>query len=350
MSGGVDSSLMAALLREQGAEVIGVFLQVWDYQRDQVTRHGSCCATEDAYDARRVCDKLGIPFYAMDMRQNFAESVIEPFIDDYARGRTPNPCERCNRFVKFGALLRAANELEVEWIATGHYVQRMDNSEGSHLLRAVDRDKDQSYFLATTRKEAIARLLFPLGAMRKETVREAAAARGLHTADKQESQDICFIPDGDRIAFLQRHGNGTGLQPGEIVSKDGTVLGRHHGIAHFTLGQRRGLGLSGGPWRVVALDGEQARVHVAPAKDVRLRRLRLTAWNRICPQSMPSRILAMVRYRATPQPCRWQRDGDSLVLDFESPCELTAPGQVVALYDGDELLGGGIIREVELDS
>ncbi|RMH50015.1 MAG: tRNA 2-thiouridine(34) synthase MnmA, partial [Zetaproteobacteria bacterium] len=214
MSGGVDSSLVAALLQQQGAEVIGVFLQVWDYQRTEVARHGSCCALEDAYDARRVCDRLGIPFYSMDMRHAFRQQVIDPFIADYAAGRTPNPCARCNRFVKFGALLRAADELGVEWIATGHYVQRVDDACGTRLLRAIDRTKDQSYFLATTEPAAIQRLCFPLGRMHKEEVRARAARMGLPTAAKRESQDICFIPDGDRTAFLRAQRMEEGFRPG----------------------------------------------------------------------------------------------------------------------------------------
>ncbi|MDQ6963618.1 MAG: tRNA 2-thiouridine(34) synthase MnmA, partial [Mariprofundales bacterium] len=263
MSGGVDSSVVAGILQQHGAEVIGIFLQVWDYQRSSISRHGSCCAQEDAYDARRVCDRLGIPFYAMDMREEFTSSVVAPFVADYAAGRTPNPCERCNRFVKFGALLKAADELEVDYIATGHYVQRVDDSYGTHLLRAVDESKDQSYFLATTPQSVLHRLLFPLGGMRKPEVRALARAMNIPTAEKRESQDICFIPDGDRVAFLRQQESGGGFQPGSIVDLNGNILGEHSGIANFTMGQRRGLKLSGGPWRVVNLDGSRAEVTVA---------------------------------------------------------------------------------------
>ncbi|MDX8412458.1 MAG: tRNA 2-thiouridine(34) synthase MnmA [Mariprofundales bacterium] len=348
MSGGVDSSVVAGMLQQQEAEVIGVFLQVWDYQRSEVSRHGSCCALEDAYDARRVCDKLGIPFYAMDMREAFAHSVIEPFVADYAVGRTPNPCERCNRFVKFGALLKAADELGVEWIATGHYVQRIDDASGTRLLRGVDDNKDQSYFLATTPQDALRRLLFPLGGMRKPEVRALAQAMKIPTAEKRESQDICFIPNGDRVEFLRQQKGDSGFQSGDIVDLHGRVLGQHNGIANFTMGQRRGLKLSGGPWRVVSLNGATAQVTVAPADRALLSQVRVTEWNRIAPQPMPQQLSASLRYHATPQPCCWSMDGKDMILQFNTPCEVTAPGQVAALYDGNEVIGGGIIAKVEL--
>ncbi len=347
MSGGVDSSVVAALLQRQGAEVIGVFLQVWDYRRSEVSRHGSCCALEDAYDARRVCDKLGIPFYAMDMQEAFTRDVIEPFVAGYASGETPNPCERCNRFVKFGALLKAADKLGVESIATGHYARRVDDASGSHLLRGIDRGKDQSYFLSTTKPEALQRLLFPLGHLHKTEVRALARAMAIPTATKHESQDICFIPNGDRIAFLRRQRAARGLESGAIVTRDGTVLGHHQGIAHYTIGQRRGLNLSGGPWRVVGLDGAAAKVIVAPAEEATLSRVTIANWNKIAPRPMPDRLSAALRYHAEPQPCHWIAAGDDLILHFDRPCDITAPGQVAALYDGDEVIGGGIISEVE---
>ena len=194
MSGGVDSSVTAALLAHAGADVVGVFLHVWDYNREDVNRHGSCCALEDSYDARRVADHLGIPFYSMDMREAFRRDVIDPFIADYEHGRTPNPCERCNRFVKFGALLEVADKLEAEFVATGHYVRRLDNANGVRIYKGADTRKDQSYFLATTNRQQAARLLFPVGHLVKNETRGLARAFGLSTADKHESQDICFIP------------------------------------------------------------------------------------------------------------------------------------------------------------
>jgi len=345
MSGGVDSSVMAALLKAAGADVLGVFLHVWDYSRDEVSGHGSCCALEDAYDARRVADHLGIPFYAMDMREAFRRDVIEPFIDDYGSGRTPNPCERCNRFVKFGALLAAADRLEAAYVATGHYVQRRDDTNGVHIYRGHDEKKDQSYFLATTRREQVERILFPVGHLRKDDTRRLAVHFDLPTAGKHESQDICFIPAGDRIGFLKKQGAAAGFRPGEIVDDRGEVLGRHEGIAHYTLGQRKGLNLAGGPWHVVALDGNTARVVVAPPEEALITAVEVddVAWIRR--PGKGEAVTAKVRYQMQPASCVLDIDG-SVHVRFDMPQKPTAPGQVAAFYVGNELLGGGIIRSV----
>ncbi len=347
MSGGVDSSVMAVLLQRAGAEVVGVFLHVWDYSRDEVQRHGSCCATEDAYDARRVADMLGIDFYNMDMRDAFRRDVIDPFITGYASGHTPNPCERCNRFVKFGVLLAAADRLEAEFVATGHYVRRRDNAAGVRLFRGTDTSKDQSYFLATTDRARATRLLFPVGHMRKEETRRIARAAGLPTASKHESQDICFIPGGDRLAFLRGQGARDGLVPGDIVDMQGRVLGRHNGIAAFTLGQRRGLGLSGGPWRIVALDGRRARVVVAPPEQARMRAVHVARLSWIRAPAGTEPVSVQLRYQARPVACTVVPLEDGAEIRLAAPQPLTAPGQVAALYAGDELLGGGIVRAVQ---
>ncbi len=346
MSGGVDSSVAAALLAHAGADVVGVFLHVWDYNRDQVNRHGSCCAQEDAYDARRVADHLGIAFYSMDMREAFRRDVIDPFIADYETGRTPNPCERCNRFVKFGSLLEAADELGAEFVATGHYVRRRDDAGGVVVYRGADARKDQSYFLATTNREQASRLLFPVGHLVKDDTRKLARAFGLPTADKHESQDICFIPAGDRIAFLRREGAEAGFRPGFIVDTKDRVLGSHNGIAHYTLGQRKGLGLSGGPWHVVALDGTANRVVVAPPEDAMIRAVRVAGVSWIRRPETLDGIEAKLRYQSAATPCMatW-RDGD-LMLEFAGPQKPSAPGQVAAFYLGEELLGGGIVDAV----
>jgi tRNA-uridine 2-sulfurtransferase len=347
MSGGVDSSVTAALLAHAGADVVGVFLHVWDYNREDVNRHGSCCALEDSYDARRVADHLGIPFYSMDMREAFRRDVIDPFIADYEHGRTPNPCERCNRFVKFGALLEVADKLEAEFVATGHYVRRLDNANGVRIYKGADTRKDQSYFLATTNRQQAARLLFPVGHLVKNETRGLARAFGLSTADKHESQDICFIPAGDRIAFLQREGAAVGFRAGVIVDSEGNMLGRHAGIAHYTLGQRKGLGLSGGPWHVVALDGEHARVVVAMPEQAMIRGVRVADVNWVRrPEDMDG-LEVKLRYQSRPASCRAERvDGDILELSFDEAQKPTAPGQVAAFYAGDELLGGGIVEAV----
>ncbi|MDQ6992185.1 MAG: tRNA 2-thiouridine(34) synthase MnmA [Mariprofundus sp.] len=346
MSGGVDSSVMAVLLKEAGLDVVGVFLNVWDYSRDEVNRHGSCCSLEDSYDARRVADHIGIPFYAMDMRKEFRRDVIDPFIADYETGRTPNPCERCNRFVKFGALLETADQLEASFIATGHYVQRRDDEHGLHLFKGNDAHKDQSYFLATTNREQAKRILFPVGGLEKNDTRRLAHHYALPTADKHESQDICFIPAGDRIAFLKREGAKSGFREGDIVSQDGALLGRHQGIAHYTLGQRKGLGLPDGPWHVVSLDGVTARVVVAHPEDAMIRSVDVggIVWIRTpCEGEL---VTAKVRYQMQPAICTLEASDEGLKVRFDSPQKPSAPGQVAAFYSGDELLGGGIVSRV----
>jgi len=346
MSGGVDSSVVAALLKEAGADVIGVFLNVWEYRREDVAGQGSCCSLDDAYDARRVCDQVGIPFYNMDMRENFRRDVIDPFIADYESGRTPNPCERCNRFVKFGALLDAADHLEAEFVATGHYVQRQDDETGVHIYKGNDDKKDQSYFLATTRLEQVKRILFPVGHLQKNGTRILAEHYDLLTAHKHESQDICFIPAGDRITFLKREGAKAGFRAGDIVDREGNRLGTHAGIAHYTLGQRKGLGLPNGPWHVVELDGVTARVVVAPPEDALIQHVRVgdVAWLRDV-QDITA-VTAKVRYQMRPAPCRLEYAEDYVDILFDAPQKPTAPGQVAAFYLDDELLGGGIVSQV----
>jgi tRNA-specific 2-thiouridylase len=342
MSGGVDSSVMAALLKEAGADVIGVFLNVWDYSRDEVAGHGSCCSLDDAYDARRVADQIGIPFYNMDMRENFRHNVIDPFIADYETGRTPNPCERCNRFVKFGALLEAADKLEAEYVATGHYVQRRDDENGVHIFKGNDAKKDQTYFLATISREQAARILFPVGHLEKDGTRKLAEHYKLLTAGKHESQDVCFIPTGDRIGFLKEQGATAGFRLGDIVDREGNRLGSHEGIAHYTLGQRKGLGLPNGPWHVVELDGKLARVVVAHPEDAMIREVDVEDVSWIRKPVAGERIEAKVRYQMIPALCALTVNGNAHIR-FDEPQKPTAPGQVAAFYSGDELLGGGIV-------
>jgi len=346
MSGGVDSSVMAVLLKEAGLDVIGVFLNVWEYSRDEVSGHGSCCSLEDSYDARRVADQIGIPFYAMDMQDEFRRNVIDPFINDYETGRTPNPCERCNRFVKFGALLKAADQLEALYVATGHYVQRRDAEDGIHLYKGNDNKKDQSYFLATTSRAQAERVLFPVGHLEKDDTRKLARYFQLATAEKHESQDICFIPTGNRIEFLKREGASAGFRPGNIVDLEGNYLGRHAGIAHYTLGQRKGLGLPDGPWHVVGLDGSISQVVVAHPEDALISAVDVGEVSWIRPPVAGEAVTAKVRYQMRPAACSVQLDGNSLHIIFDERQKPTAPGQVAAFYIGDELIGGGIVSQV----
>jgi tRNA-specific 2-thiouridylase len=346
MSGGVDSSVMAALLKGAGLDVVGVFLNVWEYAREDVSGHGSCCSLEDAYDARRVADSVGIPFYSMDMREAFRRDVIDPFVADYESGRTPNPCERCNRFVKFGALLKAADQLEAQYVATGHYVQRADDENGIHLYKGNDAKKDQSYFLATTNREQASRILFPVGGMEKDDTRKLARFYRLPTAEKHESQDICFIPNGDRIAFLKSEGADRGFVAGDIVERDGKVLGQHPGIAHYTLGQRKGLGLPDGPWHVVGLDGERAAVIVAHPEDAVISEIEVNDLSWIRKPEVDETVLVKVRYQMQPAACHMEGDDALLHIRFETTQKPTAPGQVAAFYVGDELVGGGIVSRI----
>jgi len=342
MSGGVDSSLAAALLKDAGAEVVGVFLHVWDYSREDSTRHGSCCATEDAYDARRVADKLGIAFYSLDVRASFRQQVIDPFIEDYESGRTPNPCARCNHFIKFGVLLQAAERMQAKYVATGHYVQRRDDQNGVRLFRGADRSKDQTYFLATTMRAQAKRILFPVGHLTKSETRHLARGFDLSTATKEESQDICFIPAGDRVGFLHEQGSTSGFMPGDIVDRSGHVLGRHSGIAHFTIGQRRGLGLSNGPWIVVGMDS--GRVTVDRPSNALIEGVKVGQVSWIRKPDNEDRLSIQVRYRASSFACSLDVRPSMAVARFDAPQSSTAPGQVAAFYSGEELLGGGIIQ------
>jgi len=342
MSGGVDSSLAAALLQDAGADVVGVFLHVWDYSRSDLSGRGSCCAAEDAYDARRVADKLGIPFYSLDVRGAFRQQVIDPFIADYEAGRTPNPCAQCNRFIKFGVLLDAAEKLQARYVATGHYVRRHDNNSGVRLFRGADHSKDQTYFLATTLRSQASRILFPVGHLSKSETRDLASQFNLPTAAKSESQDICFVPTGDRIGFLHEQGSTAGFISGDIVDRSGHRLGRHAGIAHFTMGQRRGLGLSDGPWIVVGIEGSRVMVDRPSSALIQGVRIGELSWIRR-PEGEDD-LTIKVRYRAPSASCVLTMEATTAEARFDVPQPPTAPGQVAAIYTGEELLGGGIIK------
>ena len=344
MSGGVDSSVVAALAARAGAEVIGVTLQLYDHG-EAVGRAGACCAGRDIRDARAVCDRLGIPHYVFDHASSFKTAVIDRFADEYLAGRTPIPCVQCNTGPKFTDLLGLARELGADALATGHYVRRVEpaGADGSRaeLHRAADPARDQSYFLYATTQAQLDYLRFPLGGLPKPRVRELAVELGLSVAAKPDSQDICFVPDGDYAGLVRKLRPGAD-HGGEIVDLAGRVLGDHPGLINYTIGQRRGLNLGGtaAPLYVVRLDASERRVVVGPRAALAVAAARLEAVNWIGGgRDVP--MTAKVRSMARPVPARLH--GDRLV--FDAPEYGVAPGQAAVLYAGERVLGGGVIAE-----
>ena len=340
MSGGVDSSVVAALAAATGAEVIGVTLQLYDHG-EAVGRSRSCCAGRDIHDARAVAERLGIAHYVLDYESRFRDSVIERFADEYARGRTPIPCIRCNQSVKFSDLYGLARDLGADCLATGHYVRRVAGPTGPELHRAADPARDQSYFLFATTREQLGYLRFPLGGLPKPAVREIARDLGLIVADKSDSQDICFVPNGDYASVVKKV-RPEAAQPGEIVDLGGRVLGRHAGLIHFTVGQRRGLEIGGQaePLYVVRLEPEARRVVVGPKEALAVGAARLSGLNWLG-EGQQGGLAAKVRSMARPAPAAF--DGET--LHFDAPEYGVAPGQAAVIYDGSRVLGGGWIEE-----
>jgi tRNA-specific 2-thiouridylase len=340
MSGGVDSSVVAALAAKSGAEVIGVTLQLYD-QGEAAVRSKSCCAGQDIYDARAVADRLGIAHHVLDYESRFRTSVIERFADEYARGRTPIPCISCNQGVKFTDLLAFARDLDADCLATGHYVRRHRGPNGAELRRAADPARDQSYFLFATTRDQLDFLRFPLGDLPKAAVREIARELALAVAGKPDSQDICFVPDGD-YARLVTKVRPEAAVPGEIVDREGRVLGGHKGLIHFTVGQRRGLEIGGQaePLYVLRLEPESGRVVVGPKRALAVRGARLGAVNWLGEEQREG-LTAKVRSLASPAPARFERE----TVSFDRPEYGVSPGQAAVLYEGDRLLGGGWIEE-----
>ena len=339
MSGGVDSSVVAALAARTGAEVIGVTLQLYDHG-EAVKRSGSCCAGQDIYDARTVADRLGIAHYVLDYESRFRSSVIEHFADEYARGRTPVPCSLCNQGVKFTDLIEFARELGADCLATGHYVRRIPNGNRVELHKGADPRRDQSYFLYGTTRDQLDFLRFPLGDLPKSEVRRIAEEEGLIVATKPDSQDICFVPDGDYAGLVQKLRPET-IAPGEIVDLDGRVLGTHRGVVHFTIGQRRGIEIGGQaePLYVVRIEPEERRLVVGPRSALAVDAMRVDQLSWIAEDQTD--VAVKVRSLAPPVPAT--REGDW--VRFERPEFGVAPGQAAVFYDGSRLLGGGWIAE-----
>jgi tRNA-specific 2-thiouridylase len=349
MSGGVDSSVTAALLQRQGYEVIGITLQL--YSAAAAKRKGACCAGQDIYDARRVAERLGIAHYVLDYEQRFKERVIADFAKTYARGETPIPCVRCNERIKFADLMDTARELGAAALATGHYVRRVEGIDGPELHRPRDESRDQSYFLFATTQAQLSYLRFPLGDMEKRDVRALAGKLGLGVAEKPDSQDICFVPEGrysDIVAKLEPEA----ARAGDIVDLAGRTIGRHDGVLNFTVGQRKGLGLSGNaePLFVIALDAPNARVVVGPREALRTRSVFLRDVNWLSDVSAPFECAVKVRSTRPPVAARVTPLAERrAVVELLAPEESVAPGQACVFFAGTRVVGGGWIMRAEAE-
>jgi len=351
MSGGVDSSVTAALLKEQGHDVLGITMRVWDPSTCGISEEeaeASCCSPDDVRDAGRIADQLGIPFYVVNFEDEFRRLVINDFISEYYQGRTPNPCVRCNELVKFGLLLDKARELGAEFLATGHYAQVTKGDDGFfHLLKGLDPKKDQSYFLFALSQDQLAHSLFPLGGITKQEVRSLALRFALRVAEKGESQEICFIPDDNYVRFLEAEEDAENLS-GAIVDQQGNVLGRHHGTYRYTIGQRRGLGIAWKePLYVLGVDAQRREVIVGPQNELYKNGLTASNVNWMMPTPTDEfSTTCRIRYRHQAVACRVTPLPDNRVkVLFEEKEKSVTPGQAVVFYEGNRVLGGGWIEE-----
>lgn len=366
MSGGVDSSTAAAILAREdgGASVVGLTLQLWDQTRlagkhgiPETPKAGRCCSLDDVYDARKVAEQLGIPYYVVNQEERFERDVVRPFVDEYLAGRTPIPCSLCNNHIKFDQLLRTARSIGAERIATGHYAVNeydptRDSGRGRWILkRPADLAKDQTYFLFGLTQEQLAHTLFPLGGMTKPEVRETARRHGLRLAEKPDSQEICFIPGGDYkqflTAYLEEQGEAMPETAGELVASNGEAIGRHEGISNFTVGQRKGLNVgSPSPLYVLNIDAPSHRVTVGADAELFTRTLRARRlnWISIAELTGPMRVRAKIRHRHEPAWATLEPAGaDEATATFDEPQRAVTPGQSAVFYDGDEVVGGGWI-------
>ena len=348
MSGGVDSSVAAYLLKEQGYDVIGVTMRLWQDDTGTSQEEGSCCGLSAVDDARRVADVLEIPYYVMNFREEFKGNVVDYFVEEYLHGRTPNPCIACNRYVKWEALLRRGLEIGADYIATGHYarIDRLDN--GRYAIRnSVTTAKDQTYALYNLTQEQLSRTLMPVGEYTKEQIRELAVRAGLPVADKPDSQEICFVPDGDYAGLIDRLAGDRVPGPGDFVTTDGRVLGRHKGISHYTIGQRRGLELPMGERVFVKeIRPEQNQVVIGTNADIFTTEVFCKDVNYMSVSDItePVRALAKIRYNHKGDYCTVEKLSDGrLKCTFEKPVRAATPGQALVLYDGEYVMGGGVI-------
>jgi tRNA-specific 2-thiouridylase len=360
MSGGVDSSTVAAMLRAEGHNVIGLTMQLWNQRR--LAGHegmpesvqGRCCSLDDVYDARRVAETIGIPYYVVNHEERFERDVVRPFVEEYLSGRTPIPCSLCNNHLKFDQLLTVARQIGADRVATGHYAQGAFNEPTARWLlkRPADKSKDQTYFLFGLTQEQLSRTLFPLGGMTKPEVRELARHHGLVIAEKPDSQEICFVPGGDYKRFLDAYlaeqGEPPLQTPGEMVTTDGQVIGEHTGIHNFTVGQRKGLGVAtGSPLYVIQIKGDTKQVIVGNDEELYSRTLRTHRVNLISVPDLrqPMRVAVKIRHRHEPAPATIESTGaDQILVTFDAPQRAITPGQAAVFYDGDIVVGGGWIE------
>src|SRR6202158_637944 len=359
MSGGVDSSTVAAILRADGHNVVGLTMQLWNQRR--LAGHegmpesvkGRCCSIDDVYDARRVAETIGIPYYVVNHEERFERDVVRPFVQEYLSGRTPIPCSLCNNHLKFDQLLTVAQQIGAEAVATGHYARvEFDEPRGRWLLkRPADHSKDQTYFLFGLTQEQLSRTLFPLGNMTKPEVRELARKHGLALAEKPDSQEICFVPGGDYKRFIDAYladqGEALPDTAGELVTTSGEVIGEHRGIHNFTVGQRKGLGVAtGSPLYVIQISGADKQVIVGGEENLYFRTLRARRVNLIAVDDLrePMRVAVKIRHRHEPAPAMIERSADDEILvTFDQPQRAITPGQAAVFYDGDIVVGGGWI-------
>lgn len=348
MSGGVDSSVAAALLKEQDYEVVGVTMKLWRGEDDPFAAHryGGCCTIGATEDARRVCDRLDIPYYVVNLQDEFDAAVVDNFVAEYSAGRTPNPCARCNEFIKFAAFLERADELECDFIATGHYAQIREFNGRFALLRGVDRRKDQSYVLGMLTQRELSRTLLPIGHLEKDETRRIAAEIGMCVAAKPDSQEICFVEDGDYAKFVTTRAPQMALA-GEIVDSSGAHVGEHHGLAHYTVGQRKGLGIAApAPLYVTKIDVESNRLVVGPREALGVEGLeaRDAKWASV-PVQPGARLSAQLRAHSEAAPITVDSaDEHRFTVHFDEPYSGVSPGQMCVLYNGNEVVGCGTIQ------